>query len=263
MTYLDNIISHHRRLAKEDLRSLDQLIEQANVVEPPRPFIQAIKSANQDNNLAVIAEIKKASPSKGEFERADQLKTVESWAQTYQVSNAACISVLTNTDFFQGSTEDLQQAKAATDIPVLRKDFTVSPKDIVDARLMGADAVLLIIAALDDSELKDYFDLATELSLDVLVETHDELEVQKALSIGANLIGINQRDLETFDVDSTRAIRVAQEIPKGIVKVAESGIRNTNDAAAMKEAGYNAILVGESIVTSSDPGKYLQELTSL
>jgi len=263
MTYLDKIIYHHRELAKDDTRSLDQLIEKASDCEQPRPFSNAITSKNQTGNLAVIAEIKKASPSKGDLERSPQIESIESWASCYEEGQAACISVLTNTDFFKGSVEDLQQAKEATQLPVLRKDFTISPNDVVDARLMGADAVLLIVAALDHSELKDFFDLATEIGLDVLVETHDESEVENALSIGAEIIGINQRDLETFEVDSTRAIRVAQEIPEEKIKIAESGIKDSKDALAMKDAGFNGILVGESIVISKEPLKYLEELTNI
>lgn len=146
------------------------------------------------------------------------------------------------------------------DLPVLRKDFTVSALDVVDARLMGADAVLLIVAALDDPELRDYHALALQLGLDVLVETHDEAEVERALSVGADLIGVNQRDLVTFEVDTERAVRVASFLPEGVVRVAESGVRTPQDAKTLRAARYHALLVGESLVLSPDPALAIFEL---
>lgn len=207
--------------------------------------------------MSVISEIKRRSPSKGDlFVNLDPALL----ARQYADGGAACLSVLTDQIYFGGSVDDLRLARRAVDLPVLRKDFTVSAHDVVDARLMGADAVLLIVAALDDIELRDFHDLATEIGLDALVETHDEAEVERALAVNATLIGVNQRDLITFDVDTDRAVRVAQVLPDGVVKVAESGVRGPADAARLRDAGYNAVLVGEALVLSGDPAFAISEL---
>jgi indole-3-glycerol phosphate synthase len=168
--------------------------------------------------------------------------------------------VLTDEHFFGGSVDDLQIARASTSLPVLRKDFTVSEIDVVDARLMGADCVLLIAAALSDDELSRFHDLAVHIELEVLVETHDENELERALNVGANIVGVNQRDLITFEVDHARAERMASLIPPTVVRVAESGVRNADDARRLRDAGYDAVLVGESIVTSSDPVAAVRDL---
>lgn len=246
-TYLDKIIVAHRDAVSGDERSLDELVERARGVEPPRGFRQALIDAN---GLAVISEIKRRSPSKGEINPG--VNPAE-WAAAYERGGATCLSVLTDVEFFGGSADDLAEARSAVDIPVLRKDFTVSAKNVCDARLMGADAVLLIVAALDDVELADFHDLATDLRMDVLVEAHDEAEVDRALSVGASMIGVNQRDLVTFEVDQARAVRVAARLPVDVVRVAESGIGGPEDAAALLAAGYRAVLVGESLMTSGDP----------
>ena len=174
-------------------------------------------------------------------------------AAAYAAGGAACLSVLTDEEFFGGSADDLRAARAATDLPVLRKDFTVDARDVADARLMGADAVLLIVAALDQRELVDHVRLAIDLGLDALVEVHDEPELARALDAGATLVGVNQRDLVTFEVDHERATRMAVAIPDGVVSVAESGVRDGADARRLAAAGYDAILVGESLVTAGDP----------
>ena len=148
--------------------------------------------------------------------------------------------------------EDLTRAREAVTVPVLRKDFTIDARDVCDARIMGADAVLLIVSALDDAELVDHHALALELGLDALVEVHDEPELERALAVGARLVGVNQRDLATFEVDMARAVRMAPLIPDAVTSVAESGIRGPQDAATLLEAGYHALLVGESVVTAGD-----------
>ncbi len=199
--------------------------------------------------LAVIAEIKRRSPSKGDL--AVSLDPAET-AMAYVAGGAACLSVLTDEDHFGGSAADLAAARAAVRVPVIRKDFTVDARDVCDARIMGADCVLLIVAALDDAELLDFASLARELGLDALVETHDEAEVERALAAGADLVGVNQRDLITFQVDQERAVRVAAALPDGVVRVAESGVRDAHDARILADAGYHAVLVGESVVTSDD-----------
>jgi indole-3-glycerol phosphate synthase len=205
----------------------------------------------------VVAEIKRKSPSKGVLH--PDLNAADISA-LYEQGGASCLSVLTDKDFFGGSVEDLQIARASTSLPVIRKDFTVSEFDVVDARLMGADCVLLIAAALTNDELSRFFDLATHIGLDVLVETHDESELDRALNVGANIVGVNQRDLITFEVDHARAERMASLIPPTVVCVAESGVRDARDARRLRDAGYDAVLVGESIVTAGDPAAAVRDL---
>ena len=184
-------------------------------------------------------------------------------ARDYEFGGAACLSVLTDTEYFGGSAADLMRAREACTLPVLRKDFTVSEHDVVDTRLMGADCVLLIAAALSAEELIRFHDLGRRLGLDVLVEVHDEIELEVAIRAGASLIGVNQRDLVTFEVDHDRAVRMARAMPAGMVKVAESGIRSADDARALREAGYDAILVGETLVTATDPVSMLRSLAEV
>ena len=181
-------------------------------------------------------------------------------ARTYESGSASCLSVLTDDVSFGGSVDDLLQARVATALPVLRKDFTVSELDVCDARIMGADCVLLIAAALSQPELVAFHQLAIEIGLDVLVETHDETEVERALLAGATMIGVNQRDLVTFQVDHERAVRMASVIPIGVIRVAESGVRDANDAQSLRDAGYDAVLVGESLVVSNDPASVIASL---
>lgn len=226
-------------------------------LEPTRGFARALDRASGAGGLAVISEIKRRSPSKGDL--APGLDPAE-LAGRYEAGGATCLSVLTDVEFFGGSPEDLAAARAACTLPVLRKDFTVSPLDVVDARRMGADAVLLIAAALDDDELGRCHELALELGLDALVEVHDEAEIDRALAVGATLVGVNQRDLVTFEVDTARAVRVAPRLPDGVVRVAESGVRGPEDAAELAAAGYHAVLVGESLVTSGDPASAVAAL---
>jgi indole-3-glycerol phosphate synthase len=208
--------------------------------------------------VSVIAEIKRRSPSRGDlFPGLD----AAALAKSYAAGGAACLSVLTDVDFFGGSVADLETARAAVDIPVLRKDFTVSERDVYDARIMGADAVLLIAAALATSELARFRDLAVSIGLTALVEVHDEAELSRAIAAGADVIGVNQRDLRSFDVDRELAARLAAKMPDGVVKVAESGIRDAGDVTRLSDAGYDAILVGESLVTSSNPTDAVRSLT--
>lgn len=253
-TYLDAILDHHRARARDDKRSLQHLLDEAAQAPAARGFRGAIRRSAE---LAVIAEVKRRSPSKGDLS-AD---LDPAWlATTYAEGGAACLSVLTDSPHFGGSADDLQAARNAVELPVIRKDFTVDPRDICDARLMGADCVLLIVAALDQPELADFHALASELGLDALVEAHDEGEVERALAVGATLVGVNQRDLVTFEVDQARAVRVAAALPDGVVRVAESGVRGPEDAVALAAAGYHAVLVGESLVTSGDPAAAIRAL---
>jgi indole-3-glycerol phosphate synthase len=248
-TYLDRILDAHRARARADGRSVERLVDEAQAMPPTAAFrITLLEEASFDG-VAIIAEVKRRSPSKGAL--ALDLDPAEV-AQAYQSGGAACLSVLTDADHFGGSPADLAAAGAATTLPVLRKDFTVSALDVCDARLMGADCVLLIAAALDDAELRDFHQLALDIGLDALVEVHDEAELERAVAVGANLVGVNQRDLVTFEVDQQRALRMAPQMPDGVVRVAESGIRGPDDAATLAAAGYHALLVGESVVTAGD-----------
>jgi indole-3-glycerol phosphate synthase len=245
-TYLDRILAAHRARAESDQRDTDLLAREAKACGPTRGFAPAIRSSN---GVAVIAEVKRASPSKGPLSPdLDPSAT----AAAYERGGAAALSVLTDAEFFAGSAADLIEARAATALPVLRKDFTVGPRDVYDARRMGADAVLLIVAALSQPELVDLTGLVVSLGMDALVEVHDEEEAERALGAGATLIGVNQRDLVTFQVDATRAERVAKVIPDSATRVAESGIENADDVRRLMEAGFDAVLVGEALVTSTD-----------
>ncbi|MDP9420273.1 MAG: indole-3-glycerol phosphate synthase TrpC [Actinomycetota bacterium] len=245
--YLDRIVAAHRAAATADERLVTPLLEAAAGAPAARPFAAALRG---EEGVAVIAEIKRRSPSRGDL--APRLVAAEV-ARTYQAGGAAALSVLTDVEFFGGSPADLGQARAACRLPVLRKDFTVDRRDVLDARIMGADAVLLIVAALDDAELRALVALAAEVGLDALVEVHDEVEVDRALAAGATLVGVNQRDLLTFAVDPDRALRLAPLLPSETVRVAESGITGPDDVARLADAGYDAVLVGERLVTSSDP----------
>ena len=254
--YLDKIVQSHREVASRDQRNLDDLAGQASALSSTRGFRARLVQGSRES-LCVIAEIKRKSPSKGVLHANLDAAHI---ALLYEQGGASCLSVLTDEHFFGGSVEDLQIARASTSLPVIRKDFTVSEFDVLDARLMGADCVLLIAAALTDDELSRFHDLAVQIGLEVLVETHDEHELERALNVGATIVGVNQRDLITFEVDHARAERMASLIPPTVVRVAESGVRNADDARRLRDAGYDAVLVGESIVTSSDPVAAVRDL---
>lgn len=250
-TYLDRILAAHRAAAAVDERDLDELLGLAASMPPARGFTAALAAIDPaEHGIGVIAEVKRRSPSKGDL-AADLDPAV--LARQYADGGANCLSVLTDTEFFGGSAGDLATARNACSLPVLRKDFTVCAHDVADARLMGADCVLLIAAALESDELVRLHALATDLGLDVLVEIHDEPELEVALAAGATLIGVNQRDLVTFAVDHDRAVRMGGLMPADVVAVAESGVRGPDDATALAAAGYQAVLVGESLVTAGDP----------
>ena len=254
--YLDEILAQHREVASRDSRSLSGLIEATRTISNSRGFAKRLIEDSK-NALAVIAEIKRRSPSRGLLSHDLDPKVV---AEQYKNAGASCISVLTDSDFFGGSADDLKSARGAVDLPVLRKDFTVSLNDICDAKLMNADCILLIVAALNKVELAEFHNFALELGLDVLVEIHDEPELDLALEVGAKMIGVNQRNLRTFEVDQQRAVRIAKKIPGSVVRVAESGVRTRDDALQLRDAGYHAVLVGETLVTSKNIAMTLNEL---
>lgn len=257
-TYLEKIVAAHRKRAQSDTRSLQHLAQQClehNQHHPPRDF----KAALSKPGISVIAEIKRRSPSRGDI--AANLDPAQV-AREYEQGAASCISVLTDCDFFGGSPQDLTEARNACDLPILRKDFTVCLHDIYDARLMGADAVLLIAAVLDQDELIAFHKCAKELGMAALFEIHDTPEIEAVLNAEAEIIGINQRDLVTFKVDTQRAIRVSKVLPKNSVKVAESGIKGPRDAAELHHAGFDALLVGESVVSASGRTQAVADLVN-
>ena len=256
-TYLDGIVSWHRARAAADGRELAGLSRRATASPPTRPFRAALADRTRPGP-AVIAEIKRRSPSRGDL--ATDLDPA-ALATDYEAGGAACVSVLTDGPHFAGSPDDLAAARGATSLPVLRKDFTVSEADVFDARIMGADAVLLIVAALGDDELSRFVRLASDLSLAALVEVHDASELDRALAAGADLIGVNQRDLRSFAVDPHRAESLAGLLPPGAVKVAESGVSDAAQVRRLAEVGYDAVLVGERLLTATDRVSAVRELT--
>ena len=224
---------------------------------PTRGFADAIAAKIASGQAAVIAEIKKASPSQGVI-RADF--DPPAIARSYAEHGAACLSVLTDVDFFQGSDAFLQQARAACALPVLRKDFIVDAWQLHEARALGADCVLLIAAALDDAQLAEYAFLAAELGMDALIEVHDLDELERALPVPARLLGINNRNLRSFEVSLDTTLALKDAVPADRVLVTESGIRNRDDVARMRAAGVHAFLVGETFLRQPDPGGALQDL---
>jgi len=249
-----------------DLRELERQAER----HVPRGFRRALENPHFSQNrgevghpssssgrIAVIAELKKASPSKGLI-RAD-FPPAE-LARELELAGAAALSVLTDEEFFQGSLKNLREASAAVKIPCLRKDFIVDEFQLLEARANSADAVLLIVAVLTQRELGALATAARARGLDVLCEVHDRDELQRALDAGCDVIGVNARDLQTFKVDLETAVALAEKVPAGVVRVAESGIRSSEDVARLRAAGYDAFLVGESLMRAARPGEALREL---
>ena len=259
MTVLEDIIAATRRRVRECRSSADvRELERQAELHVPRGFRAALESARR-TGTAVIAELKKASPSRGLIRSdLDPAKL----AQELEQAGAAALSVLTDKEFFQGSLENLRIASATTQLPCLRKDFMVDEFQILEARANCADAVLLIVAALSQAELKLLFGRARELQLDVLCEVHDESELQTALDAGCDLIGVNSRDLRSFRVDLNTAFRLATDIPADVLAIAESGINTGADIARLRAAGYGAFLIGESLMKAPAPGQALRELLS-
>jgi indole-3-glycerol phosphate synthase len=237
--------------------SLPDLRHQADQASAPRGFTATLKSRVLLGEAAVIAEIKKASPSKGVIR--EDFNVVEI-AHSYQAGGASCLSVLTDQDFFQGHEDYLVVARAACDLPVIRKDFIVDPYQVVESRALGADCILLIVAALEDQALVELHSQARALGMDVLVEVHDRDELERAVQLDLELIGINNRDLRTFDTSLDTTIQMLDAIPAGCLVVTESGIHTREDVALMRQHDVHAFLVGEAFMRKPDPGQGLQEL---
>lgn len=239
------------------LVSLEQLEKQAADSGEPRGFVRALRARLAASQPAVIAEIKKASPSKGVLREHFDPPAI---AASYEQGGATCLSVLTDVDFFQGADEYLQQARAACELPVLRKDFVIDPYQVHEARALGADCILLIVAALDDTRLTALLQLAQESGLDALVEVHDAEEMQRALATPASLIGVNNRNLRTFETRLETTLELMQGFPADRLLVTESGIHSRADVQRMREHGVHTFLVGEAFMKADEPGRKLAEL---
>ena len=245
---------HEEIVARSARVSAAELQAGLSAVDSPRGFVRALQARVDSGRAAVIAEIKKASPSKGVL-RAD-FRPAEI-ARSYAVGGAACLSVLTDADFFQGSEDYLRQARAACDLPVIRKDFIVDPYQVVEARAIGADCILLIAACLDDGQLQSLNRQAHELGMDVLIEVHDADELERALATDNRLVGINNRNLRTFEVSLQTTIDLLDAIPEDRLVVTESGILAAADVALMRRHDVHAFLVGEAFMRADDPGRQL------
>lgn len=234
--------------------SLAQLQMRAREAQPVRGFVATIETRIAQGNAAAIAEIKKASPSKGVL-RADF--DPAAIARSYAANGAACLSVLTDVDFFQGADVYLQQARAACQLPVLRKDFVIDVYQVYEARALGADCILLIVAALSDAQMRELNDCARDLGMDVLVEAHDRAELERALMLDARLIGINNRNLHTFETRLDTTLALLESMPDDRIVVSESGIETAADIALLARAGVSCFLIGETLMRAPDPGRQL------
>lgn len=254
-----NAVKHQEVAAAKKRKSLEAVRADAESRVLTRDFVGAMRAKQAAGQSAVIAEIKKASPSKGvlrnDFIPADI-------AQSYTECGAACLSVLTDKQFFQGESDYLRQARASCPLPVLRKDFMVDAYQIYESRAMGADAILLIAASLSDAQMTEFEHIARSLDMAVLVEAHDGDELQRALKLKTPLIGINNRNLKTFEVTLDTTLGLLAEVPKDRILVTESGITTPADVARMREAGVHAFLVGEAFMRAADPGEVLAKLFS-
>lgn len=241
----------------QQLNSLESLKAQVADLPDCRDFYQAIHHKISQNQTAVIAEVKKASPSKGLI---SQNFDPEMAAQSYEKAGAACLSVLTDQQYFQGHNDYLQQARSAVCLPVLRKDFIIDPWQVYESRVLGADCVLLIVAALADPQLYELTTLAQNLGMEVLMEVHDEAELQRALNTPARLIGINNRNLRTFVTDLQTSVELCQNIPAERIVISESGIHSVDDMNMLKKHHINTFLIGEAFMRRSDPGEALSRM---
>jgi indole-3-glycerol phosphate synthase len=247
----EEVAERSRRRSPADLRA------EAESLPPPRGFARHLEDKVLLGMAAVIAEIKRASPSKGLLRDPFEPAAI---ARSYARHGAACLSVLTDRDFFQGDDAHLQQARATCTLPVLRKDFTLDPYQVHESRVLGADCILLIVAALDDGLLRELHDLARELRLDVLVEVHDAAELERALRLDPVLLGINNRDLRSFETRLDTTLELLERVPADCRVITESGIHRAADVALMRNHGVHAFLVGEAFMQAPEPGARLAEL---
>lgn len=258
---LQKIVAHKKQeiAQRKKLVSVQQLKQQCETAAEIRDFIGAINHKINQHGNAVIAEIKKASPSKGLICADFDPKTI---AESYATGGAACLSVLTDQHFFQGSDNDLIQARNACTLPVLRKEFIIDDYQIYESRALGADCILLIVAILTDERLQHFCELATELGMAVLVESHDQAELDRALKLDTSLIGINNRDLRSFSTNLETTVQLLPFIPQDRIIITESGIQSRQDIEYLQQKGVQAFLIGEGLMRSKDPGAQLQQLFS-
>ena len=255
---LKQIITRKREEIDESMNrvSIERMIELTKFADNTRGFYNVLATKANNSRSAVIAEIKKASPSKGVL--CENFNPIEI-AKSYESGGASCLSVLTDRDFFQGDAQDLIKARAAVSIPVVRKDFIIHPYQVYESRAMGADCILLIVSCLKNEDLKSLSSLAISLTMDVLVEVHDLSELKRALRLNLPMIGINNRNLRSFDVDLQTTIDLLEEIGDDKLVITESGIKSRNDVALMHKHNVYGFLVGEAFMRQSDPGKQLKE----
>ena len=258
---LKKIIHRKREEIKEcaERISMHELESALVSVSPVRGFVDAIQTRINNSQAAVIAEIKKASPSKGVLR--ENFRPAEI-AKSYEQGGATCLSVLTDIDFFQGSNEYLKQARAACSLPVIRKDFIIDPYQVYEARSIGADCILLIVAVLDDARLNELNNLAHKLGMDVLVEVHDKAELDRALKLDTRLVGINNRNLRTFEVSLNTTLNLLDMVPDDRIVVTESGIFTKEDVSLMRDNNVDVFLVGEAFMRADDPGAELAAVFS-
>ena len=258
MNQLDVIIESTKETVKKSIsfRSIASLEEDFQKYNK-RGFEDAIMSRVSEKETAIIAEIKKASPSKGLIRKDFEPKKI---AKEYEEGGATCLSILTDEPFFQGKLEYLDSVRSSCELPILRKDFMIDLYQIYETKAYGGDCILLIVAALDIVQLRDFSQLAGELNLDILIEVHSEDELNEALSINSKLIGINNRDLTTFEVNKNLAIKLARQIPKDVVVISESGISSREDILSSKEQGIHSFLIGESFMRKPNPGNALKDI---
>lgn len=256
---LDEIVEHKRREVRERMNRVPLTIVQKKIADAPplRDFAGSLQKRIEMGDPAVIAECKKASPSKGlireDYDPADI-------ARSYADGGATCLSVLTDEHYFQGGDEHLIAARAACELPVIRKDFVVDPYQIYEARTLGADCILLIVACLDDATLQDLANVATDLGMDVLIEVHDRIELERALRLRLRLIGINNRDLRRFVTDIDTTIGLLPDVPDDRLVITESGINTAEDIENLRANNVNAFLVGEAFMRAPNPGEMLKQL---
>ncbi|MCH7880483.1 MAG: indole-3-glycerol phosphate synthase TrpC [Proteobacteria bacterium] len=256
---LTQILRRKHEEIKSRLQSIssEQIQQRARAMPAPRGFIQSLRDRQSIGEAAVIAEIKKASPSQGVIREDFDPATI---AESYAAAGAACLSVLTDEDFFQGHDDYLIAARKACLLPVIRKDFIIDPYQVYEARALGADCILLIVAALDDGPLAELYNLSIELGMDVLVEVHDRQELDRALRLKLEVIGINNRDLRTFETRLSTTLDLLDQLPDSCLVVTESGIHTRKDVKLMRAHGVNAFLVGEAFMRAEKPGEALKAL---
>ncbi len=259
MSILDEILAKKRELVASRKISvpMEQVVAKAEAADPVRPFIRAIQGHGTKMHPALIAEIKKASPSKGLIRSDFDPAAI---ARIYEDAGACCLSVLTDNPYFKGKDEDLAQARAASTLPVLRKDFIIDPYQVYESRTLGADCMLLIMAAVNDDQAEEIFETAAHIGIDVLVEVHNIAELERAMKLGPTMIGVNNRDLETMKVDLQTSRDLAMLIPGDVVKVAESGIKSHDDIQTLQTAGFVAYLVGGALMSRDNIASAVKEL---